>query len=82
MSNAGGTGDPTKLLDMDWSNSPQASRQHYTTILNMLPKGDKEKMATEKYVAPRSGSSRQRNWIQLEIIGEIGSGPEYLEKSC
>ena len=32
-----------------------------------------------KHVAPRSGS---RNWIQLETVGEIGSGPECLAVSC
>ena len=25
---AGGTGDPTVTMEMDWSHSPQASRQH------------------------------------------------------
>ena len=38
----------------------------------------KGKEATEKRVVPRSGSTRQRNSMQLETIGETASGPECL----
>ena len=38
MSDAGGTVDPTETLEMDWSHSLQASRQHYTTSLNLESK--------------------------------------------
>lgn len=40
--------------------------------LSLEPKG--EEWTAEKYVARR----RNRNWIQLETIGEVGSGPEGL----
>ena len=43
MPDAGGTGDPTEMPEMDWSHSPQASRQHYTTSLNLESRGEKEK---------------------------------------
>ena len=82
MSDAGRTGDPTETMEMDWSHSPQAGRQHYTTRLNLEPIGEKEKRATEKDVAPRSGSRRQRKRIQLDTIGEVGSGPECFAESC
>ena len=67
-----------ETLEMDWSHSPQASRQHYTTSLNMEFIGEKQKRTTEKHMAPRSGSGRQRNWLHLETVGEVGSGPESL----
>ena len=35
-------------LEMDWSHSPQASRQHYTTSFNLEPRGEKKKSTTEK----------------------------------
>ena len=46
MSDAGGTGDPTEKLEMDWSYSPHTSRQHYTTNLNLESRGEKEKRTT------------------------------------
>ena len=49
--------------------------------LNSEYRGEKKKRTTEKHTAPRSGSRRQRNWIHLETVGEIGSGPECLEES-
>ena len=79
---AGGVEDPTRTLGMDWSHSPWAGRRHYTTSLNLEPRGEKETRTTEKHVAPRSGSRRQRNWIQRGTIGEIGPGPECLAESC
>ena len=33
-------------------------------------------------MVPRLGSRRQRNWLHLETVGEVGSGPECLEESC
>ena len=60
---------------MDWSHSPQASQQHYTTNLNVESEVETEKSTTEKHMAPRSGSRRQRNLLHLETVGEIGSGP-------
>ena len=78
----GRAGDPTEALEMDWPYSPQASRQHYTTSLNQESCWKKEKRTTEKRIAPRSGSRRQRNWIQLETHRGIGSGPESLVESC
>ena len=62
-SDAGGTGDPTKTQEMDCSHSPQTSRLHYTTSLNLESRGEKEKRATEKHLAQRSGTRHQRNWI-------------------
>ena len=43
MSNAGRTGDQTEMLEMDWSHSQRASQQHYTTSLNLQPRGEKGK---------------------------------------
>ena len=34
MSDAGGTGDPTETLEMDWARGPQASQQNYMANLN------------------------------------------------
>ena len=31
MSDVGRSGDPTETLQMDWSYTPQASQQHYTS---------------------------------------------------
>ena len=42
MSDAGGTGDPTETLDIDWAHSPQGSRQHYKTRFNLEARGAKE----------------------------------------
>ena len=55
-----------------------ASRQHYTTSLNLETRGEKEKKMTEEHLAPRSRSRRQRNWLHLETVGEIDSGQECL----
>ena len=43
MSNAGRTRDPTDTMEMDWSPSPQASRQHHTTSLNLESRGENER---------------------------------------
>ena len=40
---AGGTRDPTVTREVDWSHSPQASRQHYTKKLKLLIKRGKGK---------------------------------------
>ena len=56
MSDAGGTGDPTETMAMDWSHSLQAIRQHCMTSLNLESRGEKEKRTIEKHLAPRSGS--------------------------
>ena len=82
MSSAGGRGDPNETPDMDWSHFPQASRQHYTTRLNEEYRREKKKRMTEWRMAPQSGRRRQRNWIDLETVGEIGSEPERLKESC
>ena len=31
----GGTRDPTETLEMEWPHSPQTSRQHYSTSLDL-----------------------------------------------
>ena len=64
VSDAGGTGDPTETMEIDWSHSQQASRQHCTTSLNLESRGEREKRTTEKHVASRPGSRRQRNWVR------------------
>ena len=48
LSDAGRTGDMTETLEMDWSYSPQTSRRHYATSLNLESRDEKEKRATEK----------------------------------
>ena len=82
LSDVRGTGDPTETLDMDWLHSPQASRQHYKTSLNLESRGEKEKRTTEKHMVPQSASRRQINWLHLDAVGEIGSGPDWLAVSC
>ena len=42
MSDAGGRADPTEMLEMDWSHSPRACRQHYTTSLNLESRVEKK----------------------------------------
>ena len=44
--------------------------------------GKKERGMAEKYVAQWSETRHQRNWIQLETVWEIDSGPECLVESC
>ena len=54
----------------------------YTTSLNLEPRGRKEKRTTEKHTAPRFGSTRQGNRVQMEAIVGICSGPELATESC
>ena len=82
MSDACGIGEPIETLKMDWSYSPQVSRQHYMTSLNLESGGEKKKRTTENHMVPPSGSRRQRNWIHLETVGENEPGQECLEESC
>ena len=77
-SDSGGTGHPTETLEMDGSHSLQASRQYYTTILNVESRGEKEKRATRKYVEA-DVNEMGHGWRQF---GEIGSGLECLLESC
>ena len=75
MSYAGGTGDPTATLEMDWSHCPQVSRQDYMTSVNLEPRGEKEKRTTEKHAALRSGSRRRGKWGEEgRREGERGQG--------
>ena len=60
MSDAGRTGDRTEMLDMDWSHSLQANRQHYTTSLNLEYRRETEKMTTEKHLAPQSEQTSKK----------------------
>ena len=85
MSDAGGAGDPTETVEMDWSHSPQVSRQLFMTNPNLDSAAEKEKRTTEKQLAPRShleADVNETSWLHLETVGEIGSGSECLEESC
>ena len=56
------------MLEMDWSHSLQASRQHYITSLNLEPRGEKEKRGDQE-------TQGAVIWKQMskkrDIIGEI-----------
>ena len=62
---------------MDWSHYPQASRQHYTTSLNLESRREKEK-EDDREIRGAAIKRGQRNGKQLETIGETGCGPADL----
>ena len=73
VSDAGGTGDPTETLEVDWSYSPQTCREHYMQALTWNPEGQgKEddletlgttiwKRASKQLVTPGDG---WRDWLR------------------
>ena len=81
MPDVGGTGDLAETLKMDWSHSPQASRQRYTTSLNLESRGGKGKeddletlgaaiwkQTSEKLVKPGDG---WRGWLKTGGPGGV-----------
>ena len=72
MSDAGRTRAVTEALEMDWSHSPQASQQHYTTRLNLKPRGEKEMRTTEKTCGAMICKQTSRDWRQWERLNHVG----------
>ena len=78
MSNDSEEGGPTETLEMDWSHSPQAIRQHYTaTSLNLEPRSEEEKRTTGNMWAM---ICKQLSRLR-DASKEIGSRPECLVES-
>ena len=72
MPDAGRTGDPTETLEMDWSHSPQVSRQHYTKSLDLEKRGRlRNARRRDLETDVKEAGDSWRDWLGTGISGEI-----------
>ena len=67
ISDSDGAGDLTETMEMDWSNSPQASRQHSTTSLNLKPRGQKAKLVDRETRCAAIWKQTSKKW---DVVGD------------
>ena len=80
---ASGTGDPTETLEIDLSQSPQASQQQYTTSFNLDPRWGRKRGDRDICdVAIWKQMSKKLETVGDNWIGETSSGPRCLIESC